>query len=89
MKTIQINRAELNNGMWDIEAMIAAIIKTDLGAEKVTVNCKTRNWEGHICPTFSANADGLKLMVSGDINPNDLEIDPWNYEMGISYHLID
>jgi len=87
MKTIQINRNELQNGMCDIEKMIADVIKDDLGAKKVSVDCKTRNWQGHTCPNFSAVADGVKLWVSGSVDAYDLEIDPWNYEMVIDYDL--
>lgn len=85
MKNLQINRNELKNGMCDIEDMIEDLIKADLGVKKVSVTCLTRYWEGHTCPEFKAIADGVELLVFGDINHYDLDVDPWNYEMHIDY----
>lgn len=89
MKTIHINRNELQNGMCDIEKIIAQIIKEDLGVKKVSVTCLNRHWQGHICPSFDATADGVALKVFGEINPYDLEANPWEYDMTIDYILAD
>ena len=89
MTTLQINRNELQNGMCDIENMIAQAIKTDLGAKRVTVDCKTRYWQGHTCPYFTAKADGLKLRVHGEVDSYRLEVDPWNYPMEVWWELED
>lgn len=86
MKTIQINRSALVNGVCDIEKMIACVIKTDLGAKNVRVSCKTRNWQGHTSPEFIAAADGIKLHVHGYVERYDLEVDPFNYPMDVEYY---
>jgi len=88
MIALQIDRNNLVNGMCDIEIMIAHALKKDLGAKKADVTCLTRNWQGHICPEFRAKVDGVKFHVYGDINPYDMENDPWNYEMVITYDLV-
>ena len=84
---IQVNRDE--HTLWDIEKMIEDLIKVDLGAKRVNVRCITKNWQGHTCPGFKGNADGLKLEIQGEVDPYFLEINPWNYEMYIHYYLAD
>lgn len=83
---LRINRNQVG-GMPGIEALIAEGIKAELGVEKVSVFCKTHNWQGHTCPEFSAIADGVKLLVFGSIDAYELSIDPWSYSMKIDYVL--
>lgn len=84
METIQINRNI--HSMPEIEKMIRDLIAKDLGAKKVSVQCVTRNWQGHRCPEFKAKADGVKLLVFGDVDIYEMEcIDPWQYSMRIHY----
>ena len=87
MTYLNIDRNSM--AMPEIENAIADLIKKDLGAKKVEVVCKTRNWQGHTCPEFTAKADGLKILVFGEVNSYDLEVDPWNYDMQIDYVLVN
>lgn len=89
MITIHINRHELANGLCDIERMVANAIKQDLKVKKVTADCITNKWQGHTCPEFKIKADGVKMVAYGDIDPIDLELDPWKYDMTIHYHFLD
>ena len=86
---IQVNRNELQNDMCDIEDMVCAAIKTDLGAKKGSVTCTTRHWQGHTCPEFKGIFDGVKIAIYGDISEFDLEVDPMNYEMYFTYTFIE
>ena len=74
---------------WDIEDMVCAAIKTDLGAKKGSVTCTTRHWQGHTCPEFKGIFDGVKIAIYGDISEFDLEVDPMNYEMYFTYTFIE
>lgn len=85
MLTIHINRHELANGVHDIEDMVANAIKADLGAKKVTAYCQSRHWQGCICPEFRIKADGVKMLACCSIDPYDLHVDPWEYDMDITY----
>lgn len=87
--TIQVNRNELKNGMCDIENMICTAIRNELGAKKGSVTCTTKHWQGHTCPEFRGIFDGVKVAIYGDISEYDLESDPMNYEMNITYTLLD
>jgi len=89
MKTLQIDRNELIDGMCDIEDMVALSIKEDLGAKKCTANCQNRNWQGSTIWNFKVYADGLKLIAMCEISPYDLEVDPWNFPCELSYILAD